>query len=107
IAGVAEALTLGKAAGIEPEIILRVLGGGLAQSRVLELRGPTMARHEFTPGFRVRLHQKDMRIIHATAAAYDLTLPFSELVHRHFQMLIEQGYGDLDHSALVLTIGQS
>ncbi len=107
IAGVAEALTLGKAAGIEPEIILRVLGGGLAQSRVLELRGPTMARHEFTPGFRVRLHQKDMEIIRATAAAYDLTLPFSELVRHHFQMLIEQGYGDLDHSALVLTIGPS
>ncbi len=106
IAGVAEALALGKAAGIDPEIILRVLGGGLAQSRVLELRGPTMARHEFTPGFRVRLHQKDMGIIRATAAAYALNLPFSELVSRHFQMLIEQGYGDLDHSALVLTIEQ-
>lgn len=106
IAGVAEALALGTAAGIDPAIVLRVLGGGLAQSRVLELRGPTMARYEFTPGFRVRLHQKDMSIIHATAAAYQLHLPFSELARRHFQQLIEQGYGDLDHSALALTVGR-
>jgi 2-hydroxy-3-oxopropionate reductase len=107
MAAAAEALALGKAAGIDPEIILRVLGGGLAQSRVLDIRGPTMARNEFSPGFRIRLHQKDIEIIHTTAAALGLSLPFSDLVRTHFQRLIESGNGDLDHSALALTVGYS
>ncbi len=106
IAGVAEALALGRAAGIDPAIILRVLGGGLAQSRVLELRGPTMARHEFTPGFRARLHLKDLNIARETAADAGLDLPFSRLATTHFQILVERGFGDLDHSALALTIGR-
>ncbi|WP_028459655.1 NAD(P)-dependent oxidoreductase [Chloroflexus sp. Y-396-1] len=105
IAGVAEALALGQAAGIDPDIILRVLGGGLAQSKVLELRGPTMAQKTFVPGFRARLHLKDMNIIQATALTYHLQLPFSSLAQKHFQMLVERGYGDLDHSALALTVG--
>ncbi|ACL26298.1 NAD(P)-dependent oxidoreductase [Chloroflexus aggregans] len=105
MAAAAEALAFGKAAGIAPEIILRVLGGGLAQSRVLDIRGPTMARNEFRPGFRVRLHQKDMEIIHTTATALGLSLPFSDLVRTHFQRLIDSGNGDLDHSALALTVG--
>ncbi|MGQ9481617.1 NAD(P)-dependent oxidoreductase [Chloroflexus sp.] len=107
IAGVAEALALGLAAGIDPDIMIRVLGGGLAQSRVLELRGPTMAQKTFTPGFRVRLHLKDMGIVRSTAATYQLQLPFSDLVYQHFQTLVEQGYGDLDHSALAISLGHT
>jgi len=46
-----------------------------------------------------------MNIIQATALTYHLQLPFSILAQKHFQMLVERGYGDLDHSALVLTVG--
>lgn len=106
IAATAEALALGQAAGVEPELILRVLGGGLAQSRVLELRGPSMAQGSFVPGFKARLHLKDLGIIQATAAAAGAYLPFTDLAAAHFAALVEHGYGDEDHSALLRAISE-
>lgn len=81
-----------------------MLGGGLAQSRAMELRGPTMARGEFAPGFRARLHLKDMGIIQATAAAHVAALPFADLAAAQFAALVAAGHGELDHSALLLAI---
>ena len=66
-AAVSEALVLGAKAGVDPEKIVQVLSGGLAASRVLEMRGPTMIKHQFEPGFRVNLHRKDLGIVIATA----------------------------------------
>lgn len=104
IAATAEALALGRKAGVDPAIMLTVLGGGLAQSRVMDLRGPTMAAGRFEPGFKVRLHRKDLGIIQATAAAHGADLPFTALAARLFDTLINTGRGDLDHSALLLAI---
>ena len=66
-AAVSEALVLGAKAGVDPEKIVQVLSGGLAASRVLELKGPSMVAHQFEPGFRVDLHRKDLGIARATA----------------------------------------
>jgi 2-hydroxy-3-oxopropionate reductase len=102
--GLCEALVVGSKAGVDPKKILQVLGGGLAASRVLEQRGPGMIEHNFTPGFRVNLHRKDLDIALAAARAYDVPLPATALVQQAFNALAAAGRGDLDHSALLTYI---
>ena len=104
IEAVSEALVLGSKAGVQPGVILEVLGGGLAQNRVMELRGPTMVQHNFQPGFKARLHRKDLNIILQTAREYGVALPVSAIVDQMFTNLIEYGKGDLDHSALLTVV---
>lgn len=100
-AAVSEALVLGSKAGVDPEKIIEVLNGGLAASRVLEMRGPTMVQHNFEPGFRVNLHRKDLGIAMATAKENDVPLPVTALISQLFDALATNGRGDLDHSALL------
>jgi 2-hydroxy-3-oxopropionate reductase len=102
IEAVSEALVLGSQAGVEPEKILRVLGGGLAANRVMEMRGEGMLSHTFTPGFRVRLHHKDLGIALGTGRAYGTSLPITAMVDQMFASLETRGWGDLDHSALLM-----
>jgi 2-hydroxy-3-oxopropionate reductase len=97
---ISEALVLGARAGVAPEKIIEVLNGGLAATRVMELRGPTMIKHDFTPGFRVRLHQKDLAIALATGKAFGVPLPVTALVDQMLAALRAAGRADLDHSAL-------
>lgn len=104
IEAVSEALVLGSKAGVDPGIILKVLSGGLAQSRVMDLRGPTMAEHDFTPGFKSKLHLKDLRIILETAREFDVALPVTRVVEKMFVDLVEGGKGELDHSALLTVV---
>lgn len=100
-AAVSEALVLGSKAGVDPEKIVEVLNGGLAASRVLEMRGPTMIEHNFDPGFRVNLHRKDLGIALATSKENDVPLPVTALISQLFDALAANGRGDLDHSALL------
>ncbi len=100
-AAVSEALVLGSKAGVDPAKIVEVLNGGLAASRVLEMRGPTMIEHNFTPGFRVNLHRKDLGIALSTGKENGVSMPATALVSQLFDALAATGSGDLDHSALV------
>ena len=100
-AAVSEALVLGAKAGVDPDKIVQVLSGGLAASRVLELKGQTMIAHQFAPGFRTDLHRKDLGIALATAGASSIPVPVTALVTQLFEALAAAGKGDLDHSALV------
>ena len=100
-AAVSEALVLGSKAGVDPEKIVEVLNGGLAASRVLEMRGPTMIQHNFDPGFRVNLHRKDLGIALATSKENRVPLPVTALISQMFDALAANGSGDLDHSALL------
>jgi 2-hydroxy-3-oxopropionate reductase len=104
--GMAEALVLGAKAGVEPEIIIKVLGAGYAQTRVMDVRGPRIVEGDYTPGFRSRFHYKDLNIIRETARAYGASLPASALAHELFTSMIANGWGDLDHSAVVKVIEQ-
>ncbi|GCE45326.1 2-hydroxy-3-oxopropionate reductase [Thermosporothrix hazakensis] len=101
IEAVGEALVLGSRAGVRPEKILQVLGGGLAANRVMELRGPNMLAHNFTPGFRIRLHHKDLGIALSTARAFGTSLPVTALIDQMLAALEANGRGELDHSALL------
>ena len=99
--GMAEALVLGAKAGVDPEIILKVLSAGYAQTRVMDVRGPRIVKGDYAPGFRSRFHYKDLNIIRETARAYGACLPASALAHELFTAMLANGWGDLDHSAVV------
>jgi 2-hydroxy-3-oxopropionate reductase len=101
LVGMAEALTLGAKAGVDPAIILQVLNGGFAQTRVMEVRGPKVIRGDYQPGFKSRLHYKDLNIIDRTAQEYGVPLPVTSLVRELFSAMVASGRGDLDHSGII------
>jgi len=102
--GMAEALVLGTKAGVDPEIIIKVLSAGYAQTRVMDVRGPRIVKGDYAPGFRSRFHYKDLNIIREAARAYGACLPASALAHELYTSMIANGWGDLDHSAVVKVI---
>ena len=102
--GMAEALVLGQKAGVDPAIVVEVLSGGFAQSRVMDVRGPNVVQGIFEPGFRSELHYKDLNIVRETARAFGVSLPGSALAHELFGAMQAQGWGELDHSAVVRVI---
>lgn len=104
IAGMCEALVLGAKAGVDPAIILQVLGGGYAQNRVMDVRGPKVVRGDFQPGFKSRFHFKDLNIILKTGADYGVDLPVTTTVHQLFAELLDSGGGDLDHTGLITVL---
>jgi len=104
IEAVAEALVLAAKAGVDPAKVREALLGGFASSRILEVHGQRMLDGSFAPGFRVRLHRKDARIITETAAELGVPVPGFAPVAEALQRLIDADRGDLDHSSLVTLI---
>ena len=101
IAAVSEALVLGEKAGVDPEQILNVLGGGMAQNKVMEVRRSNFLEHDFTPGFRIDLHHKDLDIALGSGDEYGVPLPVTALVQQHMRALRAKGHGGDDHSGLI------
>jgi 2-hydroxy-3-oxopropionate reductase len=101
IEAVSEALVLGSKAGVDPAKILQVLNGGLAANRVIDQRGMSMLKRDFTPGGRIKTHHKDMSIILELGRMYGVSLPVSALVDQMFASLETRGRGNLDHTALL------
>lgn len=100
IEAVAEGLALADASGIDPERVRAALDGGFATSRILELHGRRMAERSFEPGFRLRLHRKDLRLAQDSAAHRGLRLPGTEAVAAQMDAALDRQWQDLDHSAL-------
>jgi 2-hydroxy-3-oxopropionate reductase len=100
IAAVGEAFTLGVKAGLDPQVMYQAIRGGLAGSSVLETKAPMIFGRNFKPGFKIRLHQKDLKNALSTAKDLGVPLPLSGLVQQIFVSLITDGRGDEDHSAL-------
>jgi 2-hydroxy-3-oxopropionate reductase len=101
---VSEAIVLMEGSGVEAKAGLDVLAGGLAGSRILDLKRETMLAREFKPGFRIELHDKDMGIAIATARDAGVALPVTGLVAQLIAAAKARGDGKLDHSALLKTI---
>ncbi len=97
--GLAEALVLGTKAGVDPAVILKVLQGGYAQTRVMDVRGPKIIKGEFEPGFESN-HFKDLNIIMDTSGL-KVPLPASTVAHELFSAMLSSGRGELDHSAVI------
>jgi 2-hydroxy-3-oxopropionate reductase len=103
-AGMAEALVLGAKAGVDPAIIVQVLSGGYAQTRVMDVRGPRVIRGDFEPGFKSKFHYKDLNIIMQTGNDFAVPLPVTSLVHELFAAMLAAGHGDLDHSGIITVL---
>lgn len=103
---VAEAIVLLEASGVDAATGLDVLAGGLAGSRILELKRKSMVDRRFAPGFRIDLHHKDMGIALAAARQADVALPLTGLVAQLVAAGRAMGYGSLDHSALLKVVEQ-
>ena len=106
IAIVSEALVLAAKAGVDPVKVRQALLGGFAQSKILEAHGQKMLEHNFKPGFRIRLHEKDMKIALGAGFEYGVPLMVTGQVAQMMSAMKSMGHGDLDHSGLVKLIEQ-
>ena len=101
IAAMGEALTLATKAGLDPEVVFNAVKGGLAGSTVLNAKAPMVVARNFKPGFRIRLHQKDLRNALLAGESMQVPLPLTSMVQQMLITLMNEGKGDLDHSAIV------
>ena len=101
IAAVSEALVFASKAGADPARVRQALMGGFAASRILEVHGERMIKRSFAPGFRIRLHQKDLGLALAGARELGVALPQTANAAQLMQACAANGMADLDHSALV------
>src|SRR5689334_9836402 len=101
IAAMGEALVLATRAGLDPEVVFNAVKGGLAGSTVLNAKAPMVISRNFKPGFRIKLHQKDLRNALLAAESMKVPLPLTSLVQGMIMSLMNEGKGDLDHSAIV------
>ena len=106
IAIVSEALVLAAKAGVDPAKVRQALLGGFAQSKILEAHGQKMLEHNFKPGFRILLHEKDMKIALGAGFEYGVPLMVTSQVAQMMSAMKSMGQGDLDHSGLVKLIEQ-
>ncbi|WP_439517185.1 2-hydroxy-3-oxopropionate reductase [Hydrogenophaga sp.] len=101
IAAVSEALVFASKAGADPAKVRQALMGGFASSRILEVHGERMIKRTFNPGFRIKLHQKDLNLALQGAREIGVSLPQTANAAQLMQACAAHGMGELDHSALV------
>lgn len=104
IEAVGEALLFASKAGADPAKVRAALLGGFAQSRIMELHGERMIKRTFDPGFRIRLHQKDLNLALQAARDMGLSLPNTCTAQELFNAVAAHGGDELDHSAMVLAL---
>ncbi len=100
IQAVAEAMAFAKAEGLPLDKLIETLGKGAGSSWYFVHRAPNILRDSYPPGFRVRLHEKDLKICRDMAARHGAQLPLVEMTLLHYRRLIEQGHGDEDISTV-------
>jgi len=96
-----EALTLAKKAGLDRELTLTALAGGLAGSKCLDQKKPNYLAGTYNPGFKIDLHYKDLGLIMESARALGVPLPATAAVQELFSALRVKGRGGLDHSGVI------
>jgi 2-hydroxy-3-oxopropionate reductase len=107
IAAMGEALALATRCGLNPEVVVNAIKGGLAGSAVLNAKAPMLIARNFKPGFKIRLHQKDLRNALQTAETNRVFLPITALVQQMLSSLIADGKGELDHSAIATFVEEA
>jgi 2-hydroxy-3-oxopropionate reductase len=104
MAAVAEALLLARAAGADPVRVREALLGGFAYSKILEVHGLRVIEGNYRPGFKARLHHKDIRIALNTAEQNGVTLPGTQRAAQYLDELVEKGQGELDSAAIAIIV---
>lgn len=100
IEAVAEGLAVAEASGIDPSAVREALSGGFASSRILEMHGKRMVERTFDPGFRMRLHRKDLGLALAAAEHHGTDVPGVRAVAAQMDAALARDWAELDHSAL-------
>lgn len=106
IEAVAEGLALAEASGIDAGAVREALAGGFASSRALDLHGSRMVAREFDPGFRLRLHRKDLGLALAAAEHHGAAVPATRVVAAQMDEALARGWQELDHSALFRVVAE-
>jgi 2-hydroxy-3-oxopropionate reductase len=101
---VAEALVFAAKAGVDPAKVRQALMGGSASSRILTTHGEKMIERDFKPGFRMRLHRKDLDITLDAGKTYGAALPVTVLVRELMTETLNDGQGDMDNSSFLLLL---
>jgi 2-hydroxy-3-oxopropionate reductase len=101
---ISEALVFASKAGTDPAKVREALLGGFAQSKILEVHGERMLKRTFAPGFRIRLHQKDLNLALQAAREIGVSLPNTATAQELFNAISADGGIDLDHSAMVMAL---
>ena len=101
MAAIGEAFTLAEAAGVDPAKVREALLGGFAYSKILEVHGQRMLDDNYAPGFKARLHRKDMKIAMDTAAELGVGAPGAAVATQLINALVGAGDGELDSAAVV------
>lgn len=104
IEGVAEALSFARQNDVDPAKVRAALMGGFAASRILEVHGQRMLDDNYQPGFKTKLHQKDLNIVLQTACELGLGLPGTALAMQHLNALMGAGDGELDSAAIMKVV---
>lgn len=102
IAAVAEGMALGKATGVDPERIFNAIRGGLAASQCLEDKAPRMFEGNYAPGFKMKLHAKDLANVFETSHELHAAMPLTAQVMEMMQNLLNSGQEEVDHAGLGL-----
>jgi 3-hydroxyisobutyrate dehydrogenase-like beta-hydroxyacid dehydrogenase len=104
VTALAEAMALASTGGLDLEKVQTVLAGGLANSEVLRQKGRRWIDQDFEGGGSAKNQLKDLNFIAEIATACGLNLPLSNSIRNAFLCMIEEGYGDLDHTGIYRTI---
>jgi 3-hydroxyisobutyrate dehydrogenase-like beta-hydroxyacid dehydrogenase len=104
IEAVSEAIAFARRNGVDAAKVRDALMGGFAGSKILEVHGKRMLDNEFNPGFKTKLHQKDLKIVMDTAHQLGLALPGTAIVAQHLNALMGSGDGELDSSAIIKVV---
>lgn len=107
LAAIGEAFILAKAAGVDPTKVRTALLGGFAGSRILEVHGQRMLERNFQPGFKTKLHHKDIKIALQTAHELGVAIPGTALAAQYLNVLMGTEQGELDSSAMVMAQEQA
>ena len=106
VEGAAEAISLARALGVDPNDILDALSGGPLDTPYLQLKGKAMIERSFEPSFKASLARKDASLVLEAAGRTELELPLVEAVHEAFEQAVELGRGDEDLSSVVEVVGR-
>lgn len=104
MSAVAEAFLLAKSSGVDPNNVRDALLGGFAYSKILEVHGKRMLDNTYQPGFKAKLHNKDLRIALNSAQNNNISMPGAELVANYMQEVVDGGDGDLDSAVIAKII---
>jgi 2-hydroxy-3-oxopropionate reductase len=101
-----EGLLLAAKAGVDPMKVYEAIKGGLAGSNVLNAKVPLVLARNFKPGFKIRLHQKDLRNALEAASSLGLELPVTGMVKQMVDSLVAEGHGEDDHGGIMQFLEQ-